>query len=349
MVRHLCRTEPGDPGVGTPPGHICDNRGIRTSEAAILKAMGDVPDDSEITPLALYLRRREFLALGAGSAALGAALASDAFAQGAQPPLLPGVKPGPFATDEKRTPYESVTGYNNYYEFGTDKPDPAAHAGAFRTRPWKVSFEGEIEHPQTVAIDDLLGWFPLEERVYRMRCVEAWSMVIPWVGFPLGELVKKLAPTPKAKYVAFTGTNDPSQMPGQRSDVLEWPYVEGLRLDEAEHPLAILAVGLYGRVLPNQNGAPLRLVVPWKYGFKGIKGITKVRFVASEPKSTWNRKAPNEYGFYANVNPAVDHPRWSQAKERRIGEFLKRPTLPFNGYADQVAHLYEGMDLRRYY
>jgi len=303
----------------------------------------------EITPLSLYLRRREFLALGAGSAVSASALARTADAADAQPPPLPGVHKGPFGTDEKPTPYEAVTGYNNYYEFGSDKADPAAKAGAFRTRPWKVSFEGEIEHPQTVAIDDLLGWFPLEERVYRMRCVEAWSMVIPWVGFPLAELVKRLGPTPKAKYVAFTSVLDPSQMPGQRGDVLDWPYVEGLRLDEATHPLALLAVGLYGRALPNQNGAPLRLVVPWKYGFKGIKGITKLRFVGGEPRTTWSRMAPVEYGFYANVNPAVDHPRWSQAKERRIGEFLKRPTLPFNGYADQVASLYAGMDLKRYY
>ena len=303
-------------------------------------------DRQQITPLALYLRRREFLALGAGSAVGAAALARAA---DAQPPLLKDVRKGPFGTDEKPTPYEGVTGDNNYYEFGTDKGDPAANAGAFRTRPWKVSFEGEIEHPQTVAIDDLLTWFPLEERVYRMRCVEAWSMVIPWVGFPLGELVKKLGPKPKAKYLAFTGNLDPSQMPGQRREVLQWPYVEGLRLDEASHPLAILAVGLYGRALPNQNGAPLRLVVPWKYGFKGIKGITKIRFVSGEPATTWNLMAPNEYGFYANVNPAVDHPRWSQAKERRIGEFLKRPTLPFNGYADQVAALYAGMDLKRNY
>jgi sulfoxide reductase catalytic subunit YedY len=259
------------------------------------------------------------------------------------------VKPGPFGTDEKPTPYEAVTTYNNYYEFGTDKSDPARNAGSFRTRPWTVSFEGEIKNPQTVAIDDLLGWFPLEERVYRMRCVEAWSMVIPWVGFPLADLVSRLAPTPKARYVAFTSVLDPSQMPGQQRDVLDWPYVEGLRLDEASHPLTLMAVGLYGRALPNQNGAPLRLVVPWKYGFKGIKGITKVRFVEKQPPTTWNLMAANEYGFYANVNPAVDHPRWSQAKERRIGEFFKRATLPFNGYADQVAGLYAGMDLRRNY
>ena len=303
-------------------------------------------DRQQITPLALYLRRREFLALGAGSAVGAAALARAA---DAQPPLLKDVRKGPFGTDEKPTPYEGVTGYNNYYEFGTDKGDPAANAGAFRTRPWKVSFEGEIEHPQTVAIDDLISWFPLEERVYRMRCVEAWSMVIPWVGFPLGELVKKLGPKPKAKYLAFTGNLDPSQMPGQRREVLQWPYVEGLRLDEASHPLAILAVGLYGRALPNQNGAPLRLVVPWKYGFKGIKSIVKMRFVEKQPLNTWQESAPQEYGFYSNVNPSVDHPRWSQASERRIGEFLRRKTMMFNGYGDQVASLYSGMDLKKNY
>jgi len=305
------------------------------------------PEPLEATPLSLYLRRREFLALGAGSVVTAAALAGTLKAADAMPPLLPNVAKGPFGTDEKQTPYEAVTTYNNYYEFGTDKADPAKNAGGFRSRPWTVSFEGEIEHPQKVGIDELLSWFPLEERVYRMRCVEAWSMVIPWVGFPLADLVKRLGPTPKAKYVAFTSVLDPSQMPGQRRDVLDWPYVEGLRLDEATHPLAILAVGLYGRALPNQNGAPLRLVVPWKYGFKGIKGITKLRFLEKQPPTTWNLMAANEYGFYANVNPAVDHPRWSQARERRIGEFLKRATLPFNGYADQVARLYAGMDLSR--
>jgi len=246
-----------------------------------------------------------------------------------------------------KTPYKDVTTYNNYYEFGTDKGDPSANAGGFTTRPWTVRFEGEIAKPQTLAIDELLKWFPLEERVYRMRCVEAWSMVIPWVGFPLADLVKRLEPTPKAKFVAFTSLRDPGRMPGQQRRVLEWPYVEGLRLDEALNPLAILAVGLYGRVLPNQNGAPLRLVVPWKYGFKGIKAIVSVSFVEKQPPTTWSRKAPEEYGFYANVNPEVDHPRWSQAKERRIGEFFRRKTLPFNGYAEQVAQLYTGMDLRK--
>ena len=304
------------------------------------------PDPSEVTPLHLYLRRREFLALGAGAAAAWAhGGAVDAAGQAG--PLLPGVKKGPFATDETPTPYADVTTYNNYYEFGTDKGDPAANAGSFRTRPWTVTFEGEIKNPQTASIDDLLTWFPLEERIYRMRCVEAWSMVIPWVGVPLGDLVRRLEPTPKAKYVALTGVLAPDQMTRQKRNVLEWPYVEGLRLDEAVHPLTLLAVGLYGRVLPNQNGAPLRLVVPWKYGFKGIKGITRVRFVEREPPTTWSRMAPNEYGFYANVNPEVDHPRWSQAKERRIGEFLKRRTLPFNGYGEQVAQLYAGMDPRK--
>jgi sulfoxide reductase catalytic subunit YedY len=309
------------------------------------------PDRSEITPLPLYLRRREFLTLGPGASVGVAALAgARAFAQDqALPPLLSDVKKGPFGTDEVQTPYKDVTGYNNYYEFGTDKADPAANAGKFRTRPWTVKLEGEIKNPQTVAIDELLKWFPLEERVYRMRCVEAWSMVIPWVGFPLADLVRRVEPLAKARYVAFTGTLDMVQMPGQRRPVLEWPYVEGLRLDEALHPLTLMVVGLYGRVLPNQNGAPLRLVVPWKYGFKGIKGITKIRLVEKEPPTSWSRSAPDEYGFYANVNPEVDHPRWSQARERRIGEFLKRKTLPFNGYADQVAQLYAGMDPRKLY
>jgi sulfoxide reductase catalytic subunit YedY len=311
-------------------------------------------DDREITPYALYRRRREFLRLGAGSlvgaAALGALSRSAAGAakpEPALPPPLPKVEKGPFGTDEKQTPYEDVTHYNNYYEFGTEKTDPGENAGSFPARPWKVAFEGEIRKPQTVDVDELLQWFPIEERVYRMRCVEAWSMVIPWAGFPLGRLVERLEPTPKAKYVAFTSLHDAAKMPGQRRAVLEWPYVEGLRLDEASHPLTILAVGLYGRLLPNQNGAPLRLVVPWKYGFKGIKAITTIRFVEKEPPTTWNRMAPDEYGFYANVNPDVDHPRWSQAKERRLGEFFKRKTLPFNGYGDQVAHLYDGMNLKK--
>jgi len=307
---------------------------------------------SEITPEGLYVRRRDFLAGGAAAATgLTLALAGCKPKPAAAPvePPLPGVKPGPFGTGEPQTPYKDITTYNNFYELGTDKSDPAANAHRLKTRPWTVAFDGEIARPQVIDIDALLGWFPLEERVYRMRCVEAWSMVIPWLGFPLGDLLRRVEPTSRAKYVAFTTLFDPQQMPEQRRRVLDWPYVEGLRLDEAMHPLTILVAGLYGKTLPNQNGAPLRLVVPWKYGFKGIKAITKVSFVEKEPPTTWNRMASGEYGFYANVNPEVDHPRWSQAKERRIGEFFKRKTLPFNGYADQVAHLYAGMDLRKFY
>jgi len=306
---------------------------------------------SEVTPEAVYVRRREFLALGAAGA-LGMAGAAMAFSCKASAKDNPNAglsiaKRGAFATDEKQTPLDDVTTYNNYYEFGTDKGDPSANAGPLRTRPWTLAVDGEVKKPQTLDIDELMRSFPLEERIYRMRCVEAWSMVIPWVGFPLGDLIKRVEPTSKAKYVAFTSKLDPSQMPGQRRGVLDWPYVEGLRLDEAMHPLAIFAVGLYGRVLPNQNGAPLRLVVPWKYGFKGIKAIVKMSFVEHQPPTTWNKMAPTEYGFYANVNPEVDHPRWSQAKERRIGELSKRKTLPFNGYAEHVAGLYAGMDLRK--
>jgi sulfoxide reductase catalytic subunit YedY len=252
-----------------------------------------------------------------------------------------------FSTTETRTPLRDVTTYNNFYEFGLDKDEPARRAKDFRTRPWTVTVDGEVAKPLTVDVDELVRWFPLEERVYRMRCVEAWSMVIPWLGFPLGDLLERASPTSRARYVAFTTLLDPEQMPEQKERVLDWPYVEGLRLDEAMHPLAILAAGLYGRVLPNQNGAPLRLVVPWKYGFKGIKSIVRIRLTAEPPPTTWSIAAPGEYGFFANVNPAVDHPRWSQASERRIGELQRRPTLPFNGYADQVASLYAGIDLRR--
>jgi sulfoxide reductase catalytic subunit YedY len=252
-----------------------------------------------------------------------------------------------FSTTETRTPLRDVTTYNNFYEFGLDKDEPARRAKDFRTRPWTVTVDGEVAKPLTVDVDQLIRWFPLEERVYRMRCVEAWSMVIPWLGFPLGDLLKRVEPTSRARYVAFTTLLDPQQMPEQKGRVLDWPYVEGLRLDEAMHPLVILAAGLYGRVLPNQNGAPLRLVVPWKYGFKGIKSIVRIRLTTEQPPTTWSAAAPDEYGFFANVNPAVDHPRWSQASERRIGELQRRPTLPFNGYADQVAGLYAGMDLRR--
>ncbi|HET6345113.1 MAG TPA: protein-methionine-sulfoxide reductase catalytic subunit MsrP [Myxococcota bacterium] len=294
------------------------------------------------------MRRREFIGLGV--AALGAACTP---AQTAEPAKAPGAPPLPplkttaYKLDDKTTSLDAATHYNNFYEFGTDKADPARNAGRLRTRPWTVRIEGEVAKPQTLDIDALLKAFPLEERVYRMRCVEAWSMVIPWAGFPLADLIKRVEPTSRAKYVAFTTLHDPEQMPGQRSSVLDWPYVEGLRIDEATHPLTLLAVGLYGQALPPQNGAPLRLVVPWKYGFKGIKSIVKIRLLAALPATSWNGMAPNEYGFFANVNPEVDHPRWSQAKERRIGELTRRPTLLFNGYAEQVAGLYSGMDLRK--
>jgi methionine sulfoxide reductase catalytic subunit len=332
------------------------------------------PRSSEITPESLYLRRREFIkngVLAAGTAAVvGSGLlwligngpppdpveeppAPAGQSQAAQPPApiqaaVPAAS-GPYTVDEPLTSLKDVSSYNNFYEFGLDKGDPVRNAQNFQTRPWTVSIEGEVKQPQTVDIDTLLGWFPQEERVYRMRCVEAWSMVIPWLGFPLADLVKRLEPTGNAKYVEFITLEDAKQMPGQRRPVLDWPYVEGLRMDEAMHPLTLMAVGLYGKVLPNQNGAPLRLVVPWKYGFKNGKSIVKIRFTAEQPKTTWALAAPREYGFYANVNPDVDHPRWSQATERRIGELGRRKTLPFNGYAEEVAHLYAGMDPKTLY
>jgi methionine sulfoxide reductase catalytic subunit len=291
---------------------------------------------AEITDETQYLRRREFLtACGMGAAALVGA-----------PGLLSAVRPD---DDDKPTPYEDATHYNNYYEFGTGKEDPAANAGALRIRPWKIRVEGEVAHPATYDLDEFLKSFTPVERIYRHRCVEAWSMVIPWMGVPLREVIARLSPTSRAKYVAFVTLQDPAQMPGQRSAILPWPYVEALRIDEAMHPLALLVTGMYGRVLPNQNGAPLRLVVPWKYGFKGGKSIVRMVFLERQPRTTWNVAVPDEYGFYANVNPDVDHPRWSQARERRIGEFFRRKTLPFNGYADQVAGLYGGMDLRANY
>jgi methionine sulfoxide reductase catalytic subunit len=324
--------------------------------------VGKEPPATEITPEALYLRRREFMrnaalftatTAGVGGSLLwlmrgGRAEKKETVATAAAPDLAV-ARHDDFAPGESPTPYRDVTTYNNFYEFGLEKSDPAEYAGALRTRPWTVTVDGEIRRPQVIDIDQLLGWFPLEERVYRMRCVEAWSMVIPWIGFPLGDLLKRLEPTSRAKYVAFTTLLDPQQMPEQRRHVLEWPYVEGLRIDEAMHPLALFATGLYGKTLPNQNGAPLRLVVPWKYGFKGIKSIVKISLTETQPPTTWNLAAPDEYGFYANVNPAVDHPRWSQATERRIGELRRRPTLPFNGYGEQVAALYAGMDLRRFF
>ena len=306
---------------------------------------------SEITDEALYHDRRRWMkTVGAGltgaafsSLLPGTPFLADVHAQ----PVLPGVTKGPFGTDETQNSWDEITGYNNFYEFGVDKEDPARNAGKLTTRPWIVKVEGHCNKPGDYGIDDLLKWFPLEERVYRLRCVEAWSMVIPWVGFPLGDLIKRMEPTGKARFVEFTTLKRPAEMPGQRTAVLQWPYNEGLRMDEALHPLTILAAGVYGKALPNQNGAPLRLVVPWKYGFKSIKSIVRIRFVDSMPASSWNLSAPHEYGFYSNVNPEVDHPRWSQARERRIGEFFRRKTLMFNGYADQVAGLYAGLDLRK--
>ncbi|MEM7413147.1 MAG: protein-methionine-sulfoxide reductase catalytic subunit MsrP [Myxococcota bacterium] len=311
------------------------------------------PPSREITSEAQYLRRREFLR---HSAWLGAGLSigcgmEEAGAAATAPTgeKLQGVVKSPLSVAEAPTPFADAASYNNFYEFGTGKDDPARYAHTLRTRPWNVRIDGEVGKPGEIGIEDLIRPHTLEERVYRFRCVEAWSMVIPWVGFSLGDLLKRFEPTSNAKYVAFETLHDPAQMPGQRRSVLEWPYVEGLRIDEAMHPLTLLAVGMYGQVLPNQNGAPLRLVVPWKYGFKSIKSIVRIRLTKTLPPTSWNISAPREYGFYSNVNPAVDHPRWSQKRERRIGEFRRRETLPFNGYAEQVASLYQGMDLRANY
>lgn len=295
---------------------------------------------SEITPKSVYLNRRRFLATAAGGLWL---------ARSAQAEKLPNLVKSNLSTTEKPTPYEAVTGYNNYYEFGTGKEDPSHNATRFRTHPWTVKVEGHCNKPQTYDIDSLLKLAPLEERIYRHRCVEAWSIVVPWIGFSLSAVLKAADPTAKAKYVAFQSYYDVNQMPQSRYAGIPLPYVEGLRIDEAMHPLALLCVGLYGETLPNQNGAPVRLVVPWKYGFKSIKSIVKIKFVEKEPPCTWNISNAREYGFYSNVNPEVDHPRWSQGSERRLGEFSKRRTLKFNGYGDQVASLYNGMDLRKYY
>ncbi len=302
--------------------------------------------EHEVTDRALFENRRRII-LGAG-----AALALGPFAARAAelPPRGPlDFRPGPYRAEDELTPRRHAVSYNNFYEFGTDKADPARHAHRLRTRPWHVTVGGLCQRPGTVAIEDLIRPHALEERIYRFRCVEAWSMVVPWVGVPLKDVLARFQPLSKARYVAFTTLHDPQQMPGQRRAILPWPYREGLRLDEAMHPLAFLAVGMYGEVLPNQNGAPLRLVVPWKYGFKSIKSIVAIDFVERQPETTWARMAPDEYGFYANVNPAVDHPRWSQKRERRLGEWGKRPTLPFNGYGEAVASLYAGMDLRRFF
>jgi methionine sulfoxide reductase catalytic subunit len=317
------------------------------------------PPSSEITPEPVYARRREFMrtaaltaltASGVGATLLGltgGARQRRARVEHAEKPLAPlAGTPSVHSSQEALTTFEDVTTYNNFYELGLGKSDPAREAHRLVTKPWTVEVSGEVARPRTFDIDALSKLFPLEERIYRLRCVEAWSMVIPWLGFPLAALLKSVEPTSRAKYVAFTTLYDPDRLPGQASGVLDFPYVEGLRIDEAMHPLTLLSMGLYGKVLPNQNGAPVRLVVPWKYGFKSSKSIVKIALTESMPKTTWSEAAPSEYGFYANVNPFVHHPRWSQATERRIGELGRRPTLPFNGYAEQVAPLYAGLDLR---
>ncbi len=321
----------------------------------------DHPHTSEITPRAVYQGRRDWLKLiaaGAAGTALASWAARDALAQGARPGKLAALPGAPSSvagamTMEKVTDYQDASSYNNFYEFGTDKDDPARQAHTLRTNPWSVQVEGLVKKPGQYALEDLLKLAPQEQRTYRLRCVEGWSMVIPWVGYSLAELIRRVEPQGSAKFVEFVTLADPKQMPGLRSRVLDWPYVEALRLDEAMHPLTLLAFGMYGEVLPNQNGAPVRLVVPWKYGFKSAKSIVKIRFVEKEPRTAWNKAAANEYGFYSNVNPDVDHPRWSQATERRIGEdglfTKKRKTLLFNGYEAQVGQLYAGMDLRKNY
>ena len=306
---------------------------------------------SEITPRSWYLNRRKFLAgvtMAGAAAATGSRLrdivspSATAFAGN----KINGLQKSPLSTTETITPYKDVTNYNNYYEFSTEKDEPAKLAQKFRTRPWKVKIDGLVDKKQELDVDAIIKMAPPEERIYRHRCVEGLSIVVPWVGFSLSELVKRVNPTSKAKFVEFTTLLDMTQMPGQQRNVLQWPYVEGLRMDEAMNPLTLLCFGMYGEDLPNQDGAPIRIVVPWKYGFKSAKAIVKIRFTDKQPLNTWNISAPTEYGFYSNVNPHVDHPRWSQAKERRLGEFLKRPTLMFNGY-DQVASLYSGMDLKK--
>lgn len=307
---------------------------------------------SEVTSRSLYLNRRKFLA---GAAITGTAVATGAGLRQLINPTnvaqagnkIDGIQKSPFSTTETITPEKDVTHYNNYYEFSTQKEEPADLAKNFRTRPWKVKIDGLVDKKQELDVDTIIKMAPPEERIYRHRCVEGWSIVVPWIGFSLSELVKRVNPQSKAKFVEFTTLLDPNQMPGQRRAVLDWPYVEGLRMDEAMHPLALLCFGMYGEDLPNQDGAPLRIVLPWKYGIKSAKAIVHIRFTEKQPLNTWNISAPNEYGFYSNVNPNVDHPRWSQAKERRLGEFFKRPTLMFNGYGDQVASLYSGMDLKK--
>ena len=309
---------------------------------------------ADVTPKPLYLDRRKFLKeaglLGVAAVASRSLLslaspASNAFAA----TKLTVAAKSPFSTTEKQNTYDDVSHYNNYYEFGVDKTEPAKNAGTLITAPWTVSIEGEVKTPRKITIDEILKLAPLEERIYRHRCVEAWSIVVPWIGYSFSELVKTVEPTPKAKYVAFESFYDRKAMPLASYAGIEFPYVEGLRLDEAMNPLTLLCVGMYGETLPNQDGAPVRITIPWKYGFKSAKSLVKIRFTKDQPSTTWSRMAPNEYGFYANVNPKVDHPRWSQAKERRLGEFFKRDTLMYNGYGDQVASLYNGLDLKKYY
>jgi methionine sulfoxide reductase catalytic subunit len=315
----------------------------------LIKRGGEIKG-GEITDRALYLNRRAFMA-GAAALALAPSVAAAAPPAAGQP--LAAARNKAFDLPDALTKFPDATTYNNFYEFGVNKNDPADLAGTLKPRPWKVQVDGLVQKPQTFDVDDVIRMAPLEERVYRLRCVEGWSMVIPWIGFPLSVLLKRVDPTGSAKYVEFSTLVDPEQFPGQKKSFfnfsgLDWPYTEGLRLDEALHPLTLLTVGMYGQVLPNQNGAPIRVVVPWKYGFKSAKSIVRIRLTSDEPKTAWNKAAPQEYGFFSNVNPKVDHPRWSQATERRIGEFRRRPTLMWNGY-DQVAGLYSGMDLKKFY
>lgn len=306
------------------------------------------PPPSEITSPETFRTRRDFLGQLASGVALLSLPTLESLALAAEGKIEAAIRKSPLSTqDEKLTPMASVTSYGNFYEFGPDKDSPARHAHRLRTSPWSILVEGEVKTPRRFAIEDILKWAPLEERIYRMRCVEGWSAVIPWVGIPFAELLKRVEPTGNARFVEFWSLADPEQMPFVRLPLLDWPYMEALRLDEAMHPLTILAIGMYGETMPKQNGAPLRLVVPWKYGFKGAKSIVRIRFVEKQPQTSWMKAGPSEYGFYSNVNPEVAHKRWSQSHERRLGEFFKRKTLPFNGYAEQVAGLYAGMDLRK--
>ncbi len=322
----------------------------------LIKKTADLKD-ADVTDEAVYKQRRHFIKAGA-AAGVGLLSANASHAKWfwekddaprkPQGEKLTGIIKSAYSTDEEMTPYDDITSYCNFYELGTSKTDPKRLAGHLQPKPWSVAISGEVNKPGLYTLEDILKPHTLEERIYRLRCVEAWSMVVPWIGFPLADLIKRFEPTSRAKYVQFKTLLDPSQLPGQKRAVLDWPYVEGLRMDEAMNPLTLMAVGLYGETMPNQNGAPIRLVVPWKYGFKSIKSIVEISFTEEQPRNTWNIQGPSEYGFYANVNPEVDHPRWTQSKERRIGEILKRPTLPFNGYGEHVASLYSGMDLKKY-